>query len=141
MPKCYHHKMLTEAALEAWADQKRQLEEEFPYLLNPSPDLRHTQVILSSIDELRNERNPYDIAFRPATLEEGRALDIFLRTELSYHGLPQNGTIREKRERLLHALETENVYSLMTRLVASTNKDFAFIEVESAIPCIMHEGN
>jgi hypothetical protein len=38
----------------------------------------------------------------------------------------------------LHALETENVYSLMTRLVASTYTNCAFIEVESAIPCIMH---
>lgn len=141
MPNCYHHDMLTEATLEAWAQQKQQLEEEFPYLSNPSPNLRHSQVILSSIDELRDERNPYDIAFIPTTLEEGRTFNELLCTELKYRGLRHDGTIREKRQRLLHALECENVHSLMTKLVESTNPDFAFIEVESAIPCIMHGGN
>jgi hypothetical protein len=141
MPKCYHHEMLTEATLQAWVEQKQQLEEELPYLANPSPNLRHSQVILSSIDELRNERNPYDIAFRPTTLEEGQNFDSFLSIELGYCGLPQNGTVGEKRRRLLHALESENVYSLMSKLVSSTNMDCAFVEVESAIPCIMHGGN
>jgi Holliday junction resolvase RusA-like endonuclease len=141
MPRCYHHEMLTEATLEAWVQQKQQLEEELPYLANPSPDFKRSQVILSSIDELRNESNPYDIAFQPATIEEGRNFDNFLSVELGYRGLPQNGTIREKRQRLLYALESESAYTLMTKLVASTNMDSAFVEVESAIPCIMHGGN
>jgi hypothetical protein len=55
--------MLTEATLEAWVEQKQQLEEELLYLANPSPDLKRSQVILSSIDELHNESNPYDNAF------------------------------------------------------------------------------
>jgi hypothetical protein len=55
--------------------------------------------------------------------------------------LPQNGTIGEKHQWLLYALESENVYSLMSKLVASTNMDSTFVEVESAIPCIMHGGN
>jgi hypothetical protein len=63
MPRCYHHEMLTEATLEAWVEQKQQLEQELLYLANPSPDLKHSQVILSSIDELHNESNPYDNAF------------------------------------------------------------------------------
>ncbi len=89
MPKYYHHEMLTEATLQAWVEQKK-LEEEFPYLANLPPNLRHSQVILAPIDELRNERNPYDIAFRPTTLEEGRNFDNFLSIELGYRGLPQN---------------------------------------------------
>ena len=70
--------MLTEATLEVWVEQKQGLEAEYPFLANPPQDLRKSQVILSSIDELRDESNPYDIAFRPTTLEEGRAFDQFL---------------------------------------------------------------
>ena len=77
---------------------------------------------MSSIDELRDESNPYDIAFRPTTLEEGRAFDQFLSTELGYRGLEWFGTLGEKRQRLLRAIESESVYSLMTRLVDSTNE-------------------
>jgi hypothetical protein len=141
MPKCYHHDMLTEATLQAWMEQKHGLEEEYPYLVNPPPDLQKSQVILSSIDELRDESNPYDIAFRPSSLQEGRAFDLFLSTEIGYRGLEPTGTIGDKRQRLLKAIESESIYNLMTRLVASTNLESAFCEVESAIPCIMHGGN
>jgi hypothetical protein len=96
---------------------------------------------LSSIDELRGESNPYDIAFRPRTLQEGWAFDLFLSTELGYRGLEQACTIGDKRQQLLKAIESESIYNLMTRLVASTNLESAFCEVESAIPCIMHGGN
>jgi hypothetical protein len=38
-------------------------------------------------------------------------------------------------------LEAETIYDLMKRLVASTDWNSAFCEVETAIPCIMHGGN
>ncbi len=69
--KCYHHPMITEATFEAWREEKVGLESEYPYLLNPSPNLNKSQVFLSSIDELRDEDNPFDIEFRPSTVEEG----------------------------------------------------------------------
>jgi hypothetical protein len=70
-PRCYHHPMLSQEAMEAWLEQKTQLEGEYPYLLNPSRELKKSQIFLSSIDALRDERNPYDIAFCPSNLEEG----------------------------------------------------------------------
>jgi hypothetical protein len=140
-PKCYHHEMLTAETLQSWEHQKEELQAEYPYLLNPSPNLKKSQVFLSSIDELRDDRNPYDISFSPSTLEEGRNFDRLLSEELSYRGLPVNGTIRSKRESLRSALEAEAFYDLMTKLVSSTDENSAFCAVEDAIPCIMHGGN
>jgi hypothetical protein len=58
------------------------LEAKYPYLSHPSPDLKKSQNFLSSIDELRDDRNPYDISFCPATLEEGRHFDQLMSAEL-----------------------------------------------------------
>ncbi len=140
-PKCYHHPMVTEATLQSWAQQKMELERAYPYLSNPSPDMNKSQVFLSSIDDLRDDRNPYDIAFRPISLEEGRRFDTLLSTELAYRGLQSDGTISDKRHRLHAALEVEVMYELMTKLVASTDLNCAFCAVEDAIPCVMHGGN
>ncbi len=76
-PKCYHHAMVTEDTLQAWAEHKVDLETEYPYLLNPPPGLRRSQVFLSSIDELTDKCYPYEIAFWPSTLEEDRFLILF----------------------------------------------------------------
>ncbi len=67
--------------------------------------------------------------------------DTFLSTELPYHGLRNDGTIAEKRQRLQTALEVEAMYGLMTKLVLPTDYDSAFYAVEDAISCIMHGGN
>jgi len=140
-PKCYHHEMVTAASLEAWMVQKLELEAEFPHLANPSAELKKSQIFLSSIDELRDYCNPYDIAFRPTSLSEGRQFDTLLNTELGYRQMSQHGSIAEKRTRLKEALEAEAVYQLMSKLVLATDEGSAFCAVEDAIPCIMHGGN
>lgn len=137
-PKCYHHTMMTLEMFEHWAQQKQELEAEYPYLLHPSPDLKKSQIFLASIDELQDDHNPYDITFRPATLDEGRHFDTLLSVELSYHGLPNNGTVTSKWESLRAALEAEPIYNLMTKLVASTDLESTFCAVEDAIPCILY---
>jgi len=83
----------------------------------------------------------YDIEFRPESLDEGTMFNDFLRTELGYHGLERNGTVAEKRKRLHDALEAEQMYSLMTKLVSSFDQESAFCTAEDAFPCIMHGGN
>ncbi len=103
--------------------------------------LKKLQIFLSSIDELRDDWNPYDISFCPATLEEGMHFDQLLSVELSYRGLASDGTIRSKRESLLAALEAKTLYNLMSKLAASADQDSAFCAVEKAIPCIMPGGN
>lgn len=140
-PKCYHHNMVTQETFDAWRQQKQHLEGVFSHLSNPHSDMNKSQVFLSSIDELRDERNPFDISFVPASVEEGRAFDSLLQVELGYRRLPVNGTIAEKRARLREALEAEAVYSLMQKLVLSTDVDQAFCAAEDAIPCVMHGGN
>jgi len=100
-----------------------------------------SQVFLSSINELCDERNMYDIEFRPASLEEGTMFNDFLRMELGYRRLERNGTVAEKRKRLHDGLEAEQMYSLMTKLVSSFDQESAFCTAEDTIPCIMHGGN
>jgi hypothetical protein len=140
-PVCYHHPMMCEETLQTWRVQKEQLQQEYPYLLHPTPDLNKSQVFLSSIYELRDEQNMYDIEYRPTSLEEGRIYDEFLSTELGYCMLQTNGTVGEKRKRLHDALEGEQMYSLMTKLVSSIDQESAFCAVVDAIPCAMHGGN
>ena len=70
-PKCYHHPMITDSTFQACQEEKLGLENDYPYLVHPSPDLNKSQVFLSSIDELRVERSPFDIEFHPSTLKEG----------------------------------------------------------------------
>jgi hypothetical protein len=43
--------------------------------------------------------------------------DHLFTEELSYHGLPVNGTIRSKHDSLNSALEAEAFYDLITKLV------------------------
>jgi hypothetical protein len=138
---CYHHPMLCEDTIQMWGVQKEQLEQEYPYLVNATPDLNKSQVFLSSINELRDEQNKYDIEYHPTSLEDGIIYDEFLSTELGYRRLQPNGTVREKRKRLRDALEAEQMYSLMTRLVGSIDQESAFCAVQDAIPCVMHGGN
>jgi len=140
-PKCYHHPMVTAETFEAWAAQKAELEIQFPHLANPSPEFNKSQMYLSSIDKLQDERNPYDVASRPATVEEGRRFDALLISELGYQGMQQGGTVSEKQQRLKDALEAEAEYGLMTKLVLSTDENSAFCAVDDAIPCVMHGGN
>jgi hypothetical protein len=56
---------------EAWRVQKVEMENEYFYLSDPTVDLNKSQVFLSSIDELCDDRNLYDISFCPTTLSEG----------------------------------------------------------------------
>jgi hypothetical protein len=42
---------------------------------------------------------------------------------------------------LQDALESETIYNLMVKLVAATDYESAFCQVDDAIPCIMHGGN
>jgi hypothetical protein len=113
----------------------------YPYLAQSSCDLKKSQIFLSSMDELRDDRNPYDISFTPSTLTEGRHFDTLLNTKLSYRRLSSNGTIRVKRDTLRAVLEAEMLYDFMTKLVSCIDQDSAFCAVEDAIPCIMHGGN
>jgi hypothetical protein len=140
-PKCYHHPMVTAETFDAWRHQRVELEMNYPHLLNPSDDMNKSQMFLSSIDELRDERNPYDISFAPTSLQEGRQFDNVLTLELGYRRMRADGTIAVKRSRLREALEAEAIYKLMTRLVLATDEASAFCAVEDAIPCVMHGGN
>jgi hypothetical protein len=139
-PKCYHHDMLTQETFDAWAEQKTELENQYPYLLRPA-EVRSSQVILSSVDELRDENNPFDIDFRPRTIEQGRQFDDFITRELRLRMLAWEGTVSEKRQRLKDALQHETIYNLMVKLVGATDNESRFCEVDDAVPCIMHGGN
>jgi len=127
--------------LSGLAGRKTWTREWLPLFGTSSPDLNKSQVFLSSIDKLHDERNPFDIEFCPSKLEEGRAFDGLLKTELQYRGLPTIGTIGDKQQPLRAALVAETIYDLMKRLVASTDWNSAFCEVETVISCIMHGGN
>jgi hypothetical protein len=83
----------------------------------------------------------YDSEFHPTSMEEGTMYNDFLKVELGYRRLPTNGTASEKRKRLCDALEAEQMYSLMTKLVSSIDQESAFCNAEDANPCIMHGGN
>jgi len=74
-PQCFHHLMICEETMQRWDVQKQQLEHEYPYLASATSDLHKSQVFLSSIKELHNEDNPYDIEYQPATLNDGIAFD------------------------------------------------------------------
>jgi len=67
--------MICEETMQRWDVQKQQLEHEYPYLASATSDLHKSQVFLSSIKELHNEDNPYDIEYQPATLNDGIAFD------------------------------------------------------------------
>jgi hypothetical protein len=88
-------------------------------LVNPAPGLQRLQIILSSLDELRDGSNPFDISFWPRTIEQGREFDAILSEELRYRWLEDSGTVSEKRQCLLAGLETEEMCKLMTKLAAS----------------------
>jgi len=103
--------------------------------------LKKSKVFICSINELRDDQNPYDIDFQPSTLEEGINFNATLNTELGYWQLPANGTVHEKCQRLHSALEVEQIYELMTKLVTSIDHESAFCAVEDAISCIMHGGS
>jgi hypothetical protein len=133
--------MICAETMQRWDTQKQQLEQEYPYLLHPSPELNKSQVFLSFINELRDEDNPYDIAYQPSTLEDGIAFNALLITEQRYWGLPICHTVRENWQMLRDALEAEQMYNLMTKLVLSIDRDSAFCAAEDAIPCVMHGGN
>ncbi len=140
-PLCFHHSMICEETIQNWELEKEELEQQYGYLLMPTPELHKSQVFLSSINELCDDQNPYDIDYRPSTLEEGIEFNAFLNAELSYRQLPAIGTVRENCQRLRSALEAEQIYRLMTKLVGSIDRESAFCAVEDAIPCIMHGGN
>jgi hypothetical protein len=133
--------MMCEDTFQRWRVQKEQFEQEYPYFLYPTCDLNKSQVFLSSTNELHDERNMHNIEFGPASLEEGTMFNDFLRTELGHRGLERNGTVAEKRKRLRDALEAEQMYSLMTKLVSIFDQESAFCTAEDVIPCIMHGGN
>jgi hypothetical protein len=42
--------MLTAETLQSWVQQKTELEAEYPYLSYPSPDLKKSQIFVTSID-------------------------------------------------------------------------------------------
>jgi hypothetical protein len=133
--------MICEETIQNREVEKIQLQEQYPYLSSPGPDLHKSQVFLSSIHELRNELSLFDIQYQPSTLEEGIQFNNFLNTELGYRQLSTSGTVREKHEKLCGALESEQIYGLMVKLVSSIDCESAFYAVEDAIPCIMHGGN
>jgi hypothetical protein len=83
----------------------------------------------------------YYIEFHLTSLEEGTIYNDFLKTELGYHRLPNNGPEVEKRKKLYDYLEAEQMYSLMTKLVSSIDHESAFCNTEDAVPCIRHGGN
>jgi hypothetical protein len=79
------------------------------------------------VDELQDETNPFDISFRPRTVQQGREFDEFMSQELGLQRLPTGGSISEKRQRLQDALESETIYNFMVKLVAETGYESAFV--------------
>jgi len=140
-PKCFHHAMLDEATMNGWGDCKAELEREFPFLGTIGPFIQQSQIILTTIDKLRDDNNPYDIDFRPSNEVEAREFKQLLMQELQYRQLRTDGTVREKRTLLKAALEAQEMHKLLTKLIASTDLNSAFIAIEAAIPCILHGGN
>jgi hypothetical protein len=142
-PLCYHHPMICEETIQSWGIQKQQLEDQYQYLssLTLDSDLKASKVFVSSINELRDDLNPNDIDYQPSTMEEGIEVNASLNRKLGFQQLPATGTVREKRQRLRSALEAEQIYGLMTKLINSIDYESAFCAAEDAIPCIMHAGN
>jgi hypothetical protein len=140
-PLSFHHPMIDDFTRNGWALTKEDLEQQFPYLASKGPTLKQSKVFLSTINELRDENNPNDIDFHPSTVEEARAFNDFVMNELRIRELVINGTLWEKRELLKSALEAERQYDLIMKLILSTDLESAFIEIVTAIPCILHGGN
>jgi hypothetical protein len=74
--------MICEETIQNWEVEKQTLEQHYGYLSMPTPELHKSQVFLSSINELRDDQNPYDMDYWPSTLEEGIEFNAFLNTEL-----------------------------------------------------------
>ncbi len=140
-PKCYHRPMLDTATMDAWKDCLEELVLEFPFLQTMGNIIARSKILLTTIDEWRDDNNPYDIDFRPSNEAEARAFKELLRDELQLRGLETGGTVREKRALLKTALGAQEQFKLLTKLVASTDPASAFITIEAAIPCILHAGN
>ncbi len=70
-----------------WGDCKAELEREFPFLGTIGAFIQQSQVILTTIDELRDDNNPYDIDFQPSDEMEAREFKQLLTQELQYHQL------------------------------------------------------
>jgi hypothetical protein len=70
--------MLKQDTFDSWAEQKVLLETQYPYLEDWPVELNRSQAILSSVDELHDETNPFDISFRPRTAQQGREFDEFM---------------------------------------------------------------
>jgi len=140
-PKCYHRPMLNEATMDGWKECKDELALEFPFLSSIGPIVPNSKILLTTLIEWRDENNPYDINFQPANEHEARAFKELLLSELQMRQLPTDGTVREKRARLKSALEAQEQFKLLTKLVGSTDMASAFITIEAAIPCILHAGN
>jgi len=140
-PKCYHHTMLDQETMDGWADCKAELEREFPFLATMGTTIPRSQVILTTLDELQDENNPHDIDFQPSNDIEARHFKDLLLIELQLRQLGTTGTVREQRHLLKSALEAQEMYKLLKKLIDSGDPDSAFIAVEAAIPCILHGGN
>ena len=50
------------------------------------------------MDELHDETNPFDISFRPRTVQQGREFDEFMSQELGLRRLPTGSSVSEKRQ-------------------------------------------
>jgi hypothetical protein len=133
--------MVDDATILGWESLKVELEREFPFLQVMDRILVHSQVILTTIDELRDENNPHDIDFQPRDENEARQFKLLLQEELQKHQLPTNGRVREQHLLLKSALEAQEKYKLISKLTSSTDSSTAFVAVEAAIPCILHGGN
>jgi hypothetical protein len=107
--KFYPHDMLMQKTFDSWTEQKVLLETQYPYLVDRPVKLNRSQVVLSSVDELHDEINPFDINFCPKTVQQGREFDEFVSQELGFQRLPTGGSINDKRQ-LQDTLESETIY-------------------------------
>jgi hypothetical protein len=117
------------------------LETEFAFLRSMGPNVKESKVMLTTMEEFQDENNPFDIDFHPANEQEARDFKQLLMQELNLCQIPIQGTVRENRNLLRSALEAQEKYKLILKLLASRDLEAAFVTIEAAIPCILHGGN
>jgi hypothetical protein len=99
--------------------------------------------------DLNKDNNMYNIDYIPIGATEDESMEArtffsnLLSSELRLRGLPQNGNLEERRERLRAHLKVEQRIKLISDAVARGKEgaEAALILLSQAIPCIMHLEN
>ena len=126
----------------SYSAQVESLEDIFPYLKNEN--------ILKDIVVCPNQVNKEDdmgnIDYDSVEVDNLRIFSELINEHLKARDLSKFGGLATRRDRLKHALITENVYYYMKDILENKNKKDntdtpAVITLEQAIPCVLHMEN